>query len=313
MTMMKPLLAFGSNKAAGPNLCAWFDGLKEVSMREKRKAGAWRLTRLLAASGLLVWLVACGGGADSAATPASGGDLARPESKEIAMQVVSSAENSTVNWRGQYGYIEDIGDGRGYTGGIIGFTSGTGDMLALVQAYTTLEPTNGLRAYLPALQKVNGTSSHQGLGSPFVSAWKAAAQTNAFRTTQDAERDRGYFNPAVGLAKGDGLGALGQFAYFDAAVVHGLGEGSQTLEGIRATAMARAATPTQGGDEVAFLNAFLDARIAVMKNETAHEDVSRIETAQRVFLQQGNLALRPPLSWMVYGDAYSIDANGTAR
>jgi chitosanase len=46
---------------------------------------------------------------------------------------VASAENSTLNWRGAYRYSEDIGDGQGYTAGIIGFCSGTHDMLALVE------------------------------------------------------------------------------------------------------------------------------------------------------------------------------------
>jgi len=39
-----------------------------------------------------------------------------------------------------------------------------------------------------------------------------------------------------------------------------------------------------------------------MKSEPAHQDVNRIDTAQRVFLQQGNLGLRPPLTWKVYAD-----------
>jgi len=43
-----------------------------------------------------------------------------------------------------------------------------------------------------------------------------------------------------------------------------------------------------------------------MKSEPAHQDVSRIDTAQRVFLQQGNLGLRPPLTWKIYGDPYTI-------
>lgn len=47
------------------------------------------------------------------------------------MKLVSSAENSSLDWKAQYKYIEDIGDGRGYTAGIIGFSSGTGDMLDL--------------------------------------------------------------------------------------------------------------------------------------------------------------------------------------
>ena len=86
------------------------------------------------------------------------------------MQLVSSAENSSLDWKAQYGYLEDIGDGRGYTGGIIGFCSGTGDMLELITYYTKLKSGNGLASYLPALQKVNGTKSHAGLGAGFESA-----------------------------------------------------------------------------------------------------------------------------------------------
>jgi chitosanase len=284
----------------------------------------------MAAGLVLACMVACGGGGSGNGDDGAGGgggggtdsqtpsapsqaqnDLASPANKDVAMQLVSSAENSTLDWRAQYGYIEDIGDGRGYTGGIIGFTSGTGDMLGLVQAYTNQVPGNALAAFLPALRAVNGTASHQGLGDPYISAWKAAARTAAFRDAQDSERDRGYFNPSVSLAKLDGLGVLGQFIYYDAAVVHGLGKGSLTLEGIRAAALKKAAAPAQGGDEVAYLNAFLDARVVVMKSEAAHSDVSRIETAQRVFLQLGNLSLTPPLSWKVYGDSYSIAAPGT--
>ena len=70
------------------------------------------------------------------------------------MQIVSSAENSSLNWKAQYKYIEDIGDGRGYTAGIIGFCSGTGDMLDLVELYTARVPGNVLAKYLPALRNV---------------------------------------------------------------------------------------------------------------------------------------------------------------
>ena len=43
-----------------------------------------------------------------------------------------------------------------------------------------------------------------------------------------------------------------------------------------------------------------------MHKEAAHEDVSRIETAQRRFLREGNLDLALPLRWAVYGDAYAL-------
>lgn len=91
--------------------------------------------------------------AASASVLSSGGDLASPEKKEIAMQLVSSAENSSLDWKKQYAYIEDIGDGRGYTAGIIGFCSGTGDMLELVRAYTQSVPDNPWRNSCPRWRK----------------------------------------------------------------------------------------------------------------------------------------------------------------
>jgi chitosanase len=72
--------------------------------------------------------------------------------------------------------------------------------------------------------------------------------------------------------------------------------------------MALAGTPAQGGSEVAYLGAFLDARVDAMKAEEAHEDTSRVDTAQRVFLRDHNLGLKPPLSWHVYGDRFHIPA-----
>ena len=254
---------------------------------------SWRLFIAAAALGLF------------AASPSLGAvtsDLASPAKKEIAMQLVSSAENSTLNWRAQYRYIQDIHDGRGYTGGIVGFTSGTGDMLAVVTAYRRARPGNPLARFIPALRRVNGGQSHRGLGAGFVAAWRRAARDVLFQRTQDRERDSMYFNPSVRLAKSDGLNALGQFAYFDAAVVHGY----DRLQAIRRRALGRARTPAAGGDEVAYLETFLDERIVEMKREEAHQDVSRVETVQRRFLREGNLDLHLPLRWSVYGDPYTI-------
>jgi chitosanase len=246
----------------------------------------------------------------SAHSAAAAAGLDDPAKKEIAMQLVSSAENSSQDWKGQYGYIEDIGDGRGYTAGIIGFCTGCGDLLQVVVRYTKAEPDNGLKSFLPALRAVKGSASHTGLGQPFVDAWKKAAADPAMRGAQDAERDRHYFTPAVGRAKADGLGALGQFIYYDAYVMHGSddSDGSVGFRTLRERAMREAGTPAQGGDETAYLEAFLDVRVAAISHEPSHADTSRIDTAQRVFLKQGNLDLHTPLKWKVYGDSYRIDA-----
>jgi chitosanase len=232
--------------------------------------------------------------------------LAAPREKEIAMELVSSAENSTLDWRSAYGYIEDIGDGRGYTAGLIGFCSGTGDMLELVRAYVAAEPGNPLAGFLPALRKVDGSASHDGLGPPFVAAWKQAADDPVFRRLQMRELDRVYFDPAVRRAKADGLGTLGQFIYYDAMVMHGPGRDASSFGGIRRAALRHADPPARGGSELRYLNAFLDARKRVMEQEEAHSDTSRIDAEQRRFLRDRNLGLRPPLTWHVYGDRYHI-------
>jgi chitosanase len=236
--------------------------------------------------------------------PGSGVGLDNPAKKDVAMQIVSAAENSSLDWRAQFGYIEDINDGRGYTGGIIGFCSGTHDMLDLVTRYVAKNPNSVLAPFLPALRAVDGTASHAGLGTPFVNAWKSAAANEAgFRNEQESERDRVYFNPSVRDGKADGLRALGQFAYYDAAVMHGY----EGMRAIRNRAIARVKPPAQGGDEVAFLNAFLDERVIEMKKEEAHSDTTRVDTAQRVFLRNGNLDLNTPLSFKVYGQQFNIN------
>ncbi|MEU5903240.1 lectin [Micromonospora sp. NPDC047467] len=248
------------------------------------------------------WTLPGGGGGTPTPTTPAGVNLDDPTKKDVAMQLVSAAENSSLDWRAQFSYIEDIGDGRGYTAGIIGFCSGTGDMLELVEAYTRTKPGNVLAAYLPALRAVNGTASHAGLDPNFPRDWRAAATDPVFQAAQEAERDRVYFNPSVRDGKNDQVRALGQFAYYDAAVMHGY----EGMRQIRSRALARAKPPAQGGDERAWLHAFLDERVIEMRKEAAHSDTSRVDTAQRVFLNNGNLNLNTPLVFAVYGDQFRI-------
>jgi chitosanase len=82
--------------------------------------------------------------------------------------------------------------------------------------------------------------------------------------------------------------------------------GADGLAKLRRKAAAAAKLPAQGGDETAYLNAFLDARVALMRSEEAHNNTTRIDTAQREFLRAGNLDLTTPLSWRVYGTTFAI-------
>lgn len=232
--------------------------------------------------------------------------LRTPVKREIAFQLVSSAENSTLNWQTAYRYIEDIADGRGYTAGLIGFCSGTGDMLELIQYYTQIAPSNNLAQYITALENLVGSDQHTGLDPNFVGDWENAADNDSlFRQAQDHERDRIYFDPAVDQAIADGLGILGQFIYYDCLVMHGPGNDSLSFGGIRNNAISGYSSPSMGGNETTYLHEFLDTRRAAMISG-GWGNTDRIDMAQRVFLNANNLDLHTPLNWSVYGDNYSI-------
>ncbi|WP_345771616.1 chitosanase [Geodermatophilus sabuli] len=252
---------------------------------------------------------------EASPTPEDTTDLTNPAKRDRALQLVSSAENSTLDWRAQYGYIEWDVEGvpeenRGYTAGLIGFCSGCGDMTRLVEYYASTAPGNRLERYLPALREQEelgmGNVTQAGLGRAFVDDWRAAADDPLFQAAQDHVLDLVYFDPAVEQGRADGVHALGQFIYFDALVMHGPGTDARSFGGIRDAALQVASPPSQGGDEVEWLDAFLDARVAAMQAERAHRDTSRVDTGQRQFLEQGNLHLNPPLRWATYGDAYRI-------
>ncbi|MFE0642844.1 chitosanase [Streptomyces sp. NPDC058877] len=246
------------------------------------------------------------GAADDAAIADAPPGLAAPAKKELAGKIVASAVNSTVDWRSTYGSIKDIRDGQGYTAGIVGFCTGTHDLLSLVERYTEGHPDNGLARYLPALRDVDGTDSHEGLDPGFTAAWQAEAEVEAFREAQEEERDRVYFNPSVRLAKLDGLGTLGQFIYYDAMVFHGPDTTANGFYDLRERALAEADTPAEGGTEEHYLDVFLDMHRKAIEAKRLDNDTSRVDKALRKFLEDGNFDLDTPLQWQMYGQAYRL-------
>lgn len=240
-------------------------------------------------------------------------DISEGNLRKIVFALVSSAENSTIDYSSQYGYIEDIGDGRGYTAGIIGFTTGTGDLLEVVNKYSELQPNNNLKKYIPALKKVNGTSSHKGLGYSFEADWRAAAKSNCFIEAQNSVLYDQYMKPAIDYALEDNLSPLGQYIYYDALVVHGSGESEDSFEAIRNNALKKQAPPSKNNSsdnssEEKYLKAFLKERSVVMKKEKAHSDLSRLK-AQEKFINEKKFNLELPLSWSMYGDKFSLTEN----
>ncbi len=232
--------------------------------------------------------------------------IASGQLRETVFSLVSSAENSTIDYQKEYSYIEDIGDGRGYTAGVIGFTSANGDLLRVVKYYVKLAPKNNvLKKYISPLTKVEGTDSHQGLGKSFVLAWKKAAKTKNMIKAQNNIINKEYMIPAIKYAKKDGLDPLGQYIYYDALVVHGPGEDKDSFQGMRKEALKRAKSPASGGKRTIYLENFLKVRRKVMLKEEAHQDLSRVNV-QKKFIQEKKFYLQRPLKWKMYGDNFEL-------
>ena len=201
------------------------------------------------------------------------GDREKGDPEKIAVAMVSCAENSTFDHTANYSFIEDIGDGAGYTGGIIGFTTMTGDMLHIVRDYCEKEDDPPLKKYIPALTAAVGTDKTKGLGKGFVKEWQKAGKTENMRKVQDSYRDRLFLDPAFDM--------------------------------IRKAAMKRAKTPAKGGGEKEYLKEFLRIRENALKKLDFKVNLSRIE-AQKKLVEDEEFEMLLPLEFTMYGHDFEL-------
>ena len=226
-----------------------------------------------------------------------------------ADQLICLFENDTLT--PQYAYIERLDDGRGYTAGRVGFTSGTGDLYLVVQRYAARAPRAPLAAFLARLHALStaadkdDTAGLEGLPA----AWASASNDPRFRAVQDALVDELYSRPA--MAHADRLRirtALGKAMLYDTIVQHGGGDDPDSLAALLGRTQERVGgTPREGVDEACWLREFL----AVRREDLSHADdsASREEWAASVgrvdvfrgLLDAGNLGLRGPVRVEVGG------------
>lgn len=291
----------------GHPCCVVRNGLCRICCMKKTAAS------FLCVALLPVFLVGCGGGGMSSTVPVvvTSAPVSEARQLEIEDKVVSTFENSTTVI--QYASIVNINDGRGYTAGRAGFTSGTGDMLEVVKDYIARVPGNGLVKYLAALQQVNGSASVVGLDG-LVAAWKTAANDGQFIAAQDSVNDRLYRVPARQLAARVGaVLPLSKLALYEAGIQHGYGTDFDSIDKIAERAQrAAGGTPATGVDEKKWLQALLTARRADLLNPANKAtaaawaaSVSRVDAIQSLY-NAGNFNLDRAITITVYGDTFSI-------
>ncbi|WP_406195489.1 chitosanase [Kitasatospora sp. NBC_01560] len=250
----------------------------------------------------------------SAAVPSAGAaDGLSPDQRRRADQLISVFENSTTEI--QYGYAENINDGRGVTAGRAGFTTNDGDALKVVRAYTAQVPDNPLARFVPELERLAAAGSGDTGGLPegeYIAAWKEAAQDRAFRQVQDAQVDQRYFGPAMSQADRAGVStALARAELYDASIQHGNGTEYDALPALVARTNGKVGTAGQAGEQV-WLDAFFDVRIDDLTNpgnpDTAEEwrkSVDRVEALRRI-ARTGNYTLDGPFTVTAFGADYTI-------
>jgi len=236
-----------------------------------------------------------------------------PEQKLRADRLISIFENSTMTL--QYGYIEDIKDGRGYTAGRVGFCSATGDLLMVVERYTQDRPSNILAKYLPRLHELASHADPSTAGIEGLKAdWPKAAQDPAMRAAQDFVADRLYYRPALQMAAKLGLRSpLARVALYEAGIQHGYGDDPDGMAAMahRATTAA-GGTPASGISESAWLLHFLEIRKSVLAHASNPdtqagwaESQERADVMLRIF-KSGNMDFNGPIPIDVYGDHYTL-------
>lgn len=252
---------------------------------------------------------------DTIISPGDGGSPFTQEQRIIADQIISVFENNIPEI--QYGYVENLNDGRGITAGRAGFTSATGDLLLVVERYTQLVPNNQLAIYLPRLRELARDQSDSTTGlEGLETAWREAANDQVFRDVQDEVVNDEYYNPSVQHYQELGLSLpLSLLNLYDTCIQHGDGDDPDGLPAIISQTTTRVGgTPKTGIDEQVWLREFMNIRRSVLLNpsneetqEEWAESVGRADTLIAIF-ESGNVMLTPPIVINPWGTAFTIPA-----
>ena len=199
-----------------------------------------------------------------------------------------------------FGYVEDLGDGRGFTLTQYGFVTNELEAGWIIERYTELAAANSLTPYLPALPpNDHGTDSTKLVGLP--DAWREElARGPELEQACEEIADRLYFNPAMEAADDIGVTLpVGRLIFYDTILQHGGGDDPDSFGAITERARSATAMP-KDGSETGFLRAFLNVRRNVLSNpanaETADVWRQSVDRVEALFgLLENNPGLEPPI------------------
>ncbi|KJD58568.1 chitosanase [Bacillus velezensis] len=260
----------------------------------KKKAGFWKKTAVSSLIFTMFFTLMMSGTVFAAGL--------NTDQKRRAEQLTSIFENGKTEI--QYGYVEALDDGRGYTCGRAGFTTATGDALEVVEVYTKAVPNNKLKKYLPELRRLAKDESDDISNlKGFASAWRSLGNDKAFRAAQDKVNDSLYYQPAMKRSENAGLKtALAKAVMYDTVIQHGDGDDPDSFYAlIKRTNKKMGGSPKDGIDEKKWLNKFLDVRYDDLMNPSDEdtqdewrESVARVDVFRDI-VKEKNYNLNGPI------------------
>ena len=198
-----------------------------------------------------------------------------------------------------YAYVENLGDGRGFTVTQYGFCTYNSEVTQVIDRYAAQVPDTALKRFLPQLPPAKWSDQHLG---DFPHVWRQEVHASELlRRACDEEADILYFGPAIESAAAVGVTSpIGMSIFYDTLLQHGAANDPDSLPSI----LKR--TLEENGDvgdssEPQFLRAFLAVRKAVLENASNHEtrgtwraSVRRVDTL--LDLLESNPNLVPPIT-----------------
>ncbi len=211
---------------------------------------------------------------------------------EKIQSLVCIPENSDTNWYKYYDYCENINDGRGYTVGLVGFCSGTYDLVKVLQK---LPSNHYLRKYIELIKKVDGTDSTIGLEN-FPNDLKLYNDDYWKKSTWDSIIEL-YWNPAYEYCKSKNLVTfLSQYIVYD--TVLNFGE-LKTFKNLNIAKNIE--------DEKIILKQFLQLKQnKIVKDPTLGESKNNRVDMQLKLLSENNMWLDIKATLYCYGDSFII-------
>ena len=216
---------------------------------------------------------------------------------DTIQSLVAIPENSTTNWEKAYTYIEDIKDGRGFTCGLVGFTSGTHDLLMVVNELKKINANHPLVEFLPNLRKVDGTSSTKGLEG-FAEKVKTLKDDQDWKKAQWVVLIRLYWKPSFDVCvKFNVKSPLSLYIIYDSYLNFG---------NVKWILRDMNASPAEEGKEAEWLTKFLISKRAYMKKDKSVGPCDRVDFQQKL-VESGNFTLKRPISGIrCYGSKFTI-------